>query len=391
MARQSQRNCFIFAGFRRFRSRRKTPIASARWRRSQIAETFASVRVSAPSYRFTENIGFISIVEPELKLVQIERQIFLADVMVGSDHATFQQRPKTFDALSVNVAAHVFARAVTNELMLAIVDADGVVGAEIVSDNQRCARLGYFANESGQSVGIDMLDHLADHVALARDCADDRHLAGSWTASSLDTVLAMAILVQPADIGFVYFYNAHQLPELRVFHSGAQTHAHIPSGLIGASSKHAMDLKCAYSFLRRDHQVQNLEPHNQRLLGFLENRSGRKRKAIGRTRLRTAFHTLPVPRTRSAFVNVIVVTTWALWASRPAAQEQISAACVLVREQRIELAERHLSHKTRLVLVCFRHASDISANARVSQEPDNSLLLFRRTKREEPNPPNPFP
>jgi hypothetical protein len=65
----------------------RTPIVSARWRRSQIAETFASVRVSAPSYRFAENIGLVPIVESELKLVQIQRQIFLADAMICSDHA----------------------------------------------------------------------------------------------------------------------------------------------------------------------------------------------------------------------------------------------------------------------------------------------------------------
>ena len=33
----------------------------------QDIETFASVRVSAPSYRFAENIGFVPIVEAELK------------------------------------------------------------------------------------------------------------------------------------------------------------------------------------------------------------------------------------------------------------------------------------------------------------------------------------
>jgi hypothetical protein len=53
------------------------PIAQTCWRRSHIAETFASVRVSAPSYRFAKNIGFVPIVEPELKLVQIQRQKFL--------------------------------------------------------------------------------------------------------------------------------------------------------------------------------------------------------------------------------------------------------------------------------------------------------------------------
>jgi hypothetical protein len=43
-----------------------------------------------PSYRFAENIGLIPIVESELKLVQIQRQIFLADAMVCSDHATLE-------------------------------------------------------------------------------------------------------------------------------------------------------------------------------------------------------------------------------------------------------------------------------------------------------------
>jgi hypothetical protein len=80
----------------------------ARWRRPQIAETFASVRVSAPSYRFAENIGFVPIVEPELKLVQIQRQIFLADAMVCSDHAALEQRPERFDTLSADAPAHVF-------------------------------------------------------------------------------------------------------------------------------------------------------------------------------------------------------------------------------------------------------------------------------------------
>jgi hypothetical protein len=352
----------------------ETQVAQIRWRRSQIAETFASVRVSAPSYRFAENIGFVPIVEPKLKLVQIERQIFLADVMVCSDHATLEQRPERFHRIRVNDAANILASRMINELMLAVVDADRIVSAKLIRDHERGASLGYLPNESGQRVSIDTLNHLTDHVAFAGDCANDRHLAGRDTAGSLLTILEMAILVESANVGFVYFDNPHQLPELRVFHSGAQPHAHIPRRLIRAGSEHAMDLQRAHSFLRRDHQVQNLEPHNQRLLGFLENGSGRERETIRRARLRTALHTLPMPRTRSAFVNVIVLTTGALWASGPASQEQISATCVLIGEQRVELAEGHLSHKTRLVLVCFRHASDISANVCVSQEPDNPLL-----------------
>jgi hypothetical protein len=354
---------------------RKALAERARWRRSQIAETFASVRVSASSYRFTENVFFVSVVKPELKLVQVERQIFLAHVMVRSDHAAFQQRPKTLDALSVAISAHILASGVPNELMLAIVDADRIVAAPFIRDDQRRMSLGYFADESGQGFGIGTLNYLTDKIPLARDCADYSGLARRDAASAFLAVFPVAILVHAAGERFIHFYDAHQLAEVRVFHSGAQAHAHIPRCLIRAGSKHAMNLQCADSLLARDHQVQNLEPHNQRLLGFLKDGSGRERETVGRARLRSALHTLPVPRTRRTLVNVIVLATWTLWASRPAAQQQVCAACFLIRKQRIELAERHLSHKTRLVLVCFRHASDISANERVSQEPDNPLLV----------------
>ena len=132
-----------------------------------------------------------------------------------------------------------------------------------------------------------------------------------------------------------------------------------------------MDLQSADSLLAGDHQVQNLEPHQQRLLRFLEDRSRREREAIWRAGLWTALYTLPVPRTRRALVYVIVIAAWAVRASGPASQKQKSAACVLIREQRIKLAERHLSHKPRLVLVFVWHASDISAVALDSQDPDN--------------------
>jgi hypothetical protein len=345
-----------------------------RWRRSQIAETFASVRVSAPSYRFAENIGFVPIVESKLKLIQIQRQIFLADVMVRSDDATLQQRPERFHCVCMRDASYVLASRMINELMLAIVDADGIVSAKLIRDYERCVSLGYLANESSQRVGIGTLNHLANYIPFASNCANDRHLAGRNTTGSRLTVLAMAILVESANERLIHFHDSHQLAELRVFHSGTQPHAHIPSGLIRAGSKQAMDLERAHSLLARDHQVQNLEPNQQRFFGFLKDGSGSKREPIRRARFRTALHTLPVPRTRSAFVNVIVLTTRALRASGPASQQQISATCVLIREQRIELTERQLSHKTRLVLACFRHASDISANARVSQEPDNPLV-----------------
>ena len=80
---------------------------SIRWRRSQIAETFASVRVSAPCYRFPENIGVLAVVMTELELRQIQRQILLTYVVIGADDAALQQSPKGIERLSVNLSAHV--------------------------------------------------------------------------------------------------------------------------------------------------------------------------------------------------------------------------------------------------------------------------------------------
>ena len=294
--------------------------------------------------------------------------------MIRSDHAAFQQRPKTLNALCVNVAAHVFARAMADKLMSAVIDSDRVISAKLIGDHERRMSLGNFPNESGQRISVGALHQLANDVALAGDCANDCHLArrNATSAFVFLAVFPMAIDVLSADERFVYFDNAHEFAELRVFHSGAQTHAHIPRRLIRAGSEHPMDLQRADSLLARDHQVQNLEPYDQRLLRFLEDRSGSKRKPIRRAWFRAALHTLPVPRSRRAFVHMIVVATWAVRASGPTAHQQIRAACFLIREQRIEVAERHLSDESRLVFVLYlRHDSDISANARVSQEPDN--------------------
>jgi len=85
----------------------KTPIErvgsseSARWRRPRIAETFASVRVSAPCYRFAECVGFLAIVKSELKLRKIQRQVFLADTVIAAHDSAFEQQPERFNRIGV--------------------------------------------------------------------------------------------------------------------------------------------------------------------------------------------------------------------------------------------------------------------------------------------------
>jgi hypothetical protein len=73
-----------------------TPIASAFWLSNAGAPT--SPVASATSYRRPENIFGLAIVEPERELVQVQRKILLADVVMGADDTAFQQRPERFDA-----------------------------------------------------------------------------------------------------------------------------------------------------------------------------------------------------------------------------------------------------------------------------------------------------
>ena len=49
-----------------------------------------------------ENIGVLPVVVPELKLRDVQRQIFAADLVVAADDAALNQRPEAFDCARDN-------------------------------------------------------------------------------------------------------------------------------------------------------------------------------------------------------------------------------------------------------------------------------------------------
>src|SRR5216683_2258727 len=54
------------------------------------AEAPASSDASASCYRLAENVGILAVIETELKLCEIERQIFLAYVVISADDSTLE-------------------------------------------------------------------------------------------------------------------------------------------------------------------------------------------------------------------------------------------------------------------------------------------------------------
>jgi hypothetical protein len=146
-------------------------------------------------------------------------------------------------------------------------------------------------------------------------------IAGSGASFALlaGLLVPVPIAILAADVGLIDFNNSHELLEIGIGQSRAEAVTHIPSRAVGTSAEHPVNLQCADAFFGREHQMENLEPCEQWLLGFLEDRPCRQREAIGRTVRLAALFALPVPRARLACVNVIVPAADALHrAIRPA-------------------------------------------------------------------------
>src|SRR5260370_42514702 len=71
------------------------------------AEDVASEASSASCYHLIEDVRVVPVIEAEGKLVQVERQIGFADVVVGADHATLEQAPEGLNRIGADVAAPI--------------------------------------------------------------------------------------------------------------------------------------------------------------------------------------------------------------------------------------------------------------------------------------------
>src|ERR1051326_232290 len=71
----------------------------------------------ASADRRSENVRIHAVIVAELELRDIERQIFLADLVEGPDHAALDDRPEALDLVGGDGAEKVRAVAVVNHPM----------------------------------------------------------------------------------------------------------------------------------------------------------------------------------------------------------------------------------------------------------------------------------
>ena len=319
-----------------------TPQAPGRTPSQGLRQIFEALSTS-PN-RFPKNVLVQAVVIPELELGHIERQIFLADFVIGADHPALNQAPKAFNGVGVDRTANIFTTRMVNNFVREVVS-KVLVAYPLVRADQADLGRNAFADEAGECIGADILDHAGDNATLATNSADHNSLTGTDAASptAAAAFVLMPVLGFAADERLIDFNNAHQLLKAFVSHPSADTVAHAPRGFVGAGPDHAMDLKGADTLLAGQDHVDDAEPDPERVFGVLEDGPGDHRKAVIGAGRRTGI-TEPREGYGAVFFDLSIPAAGARNPVRPAARGQVSLTGVIVGKRRFPLADGHLMY-----------------------------------------------
>ncbi len=326
-------------------------VASLRWRRLFLAETDASDLASATCYRRSKHIGIAAVVVPELKFSDIQRQIFGAHFVECADNAALEDAPKSLNRVRMHRSDDVFVVRVPDDLVTVAVDLpQAVIADPLIGHEQTDFFRNRFGHELGKFVAGHAAEHAGDHVALAGDGTDNRHLARPDAATARTTAPFGVVLVLGL-AAYERLINLHDAAKLlfRRDQRGANLVAHGMGRLVAAKAHHALNLKGAHSLLARQHQMGDAEPVSERLFGVLKNRPGERREPIA---VFIALAALPVKRfVAGSVVKVCVTASRALHAQRPTTGNKVAKARRVVpnRETVLELGRGHLRNWLRTI------------------------------------------
>jgi hypothetical protein len=223
---------------------------------------------SALCYHVSEDVSILTVIMAIRKLRQVQWQIGFADIVKRADHATLQQAPKAIKVRGMNVPAHVFPLHMIHRLMWELA-LQSTITVGLIGGDQRDAFTHRLPNKVAQRHTIGALNDLADYIALASDSTDHPYFTATdpWLVSAL---APMAVLVLASDIGFIHFDFAHELGKSSVLHRRTNAVAHIPSRSIVPTPDLAMDLQSADSLFALRHQVDDLKPSSERIVGIFK-------------------------------------------------------------------------------------------------------------------------
>jgi hypothetical protein len=169
-----------------------------RWRALVCSEAPASYCASAASYRLSKDVFVVPIVESELELREVQRQIFFAHVVISADNSALQERPEILDVVRMYFAAYILFRTMIDCFVTA-----NVVGHSLAITRARISRdeTNFFRDglidKAVEGINRSIFNNLADDIALATNRTDHGGFAGmGWTAAVvLLAIFPMAIFL----------------------------------------------------------------------------------------------------------------------------------------------------------------------------------------------------
>ncbi len=200
----------------------------------------------------TENVFVHPIVIAELKLRDVKREILLADLVEGSDHAAFQDRSKALNGLRMNRTDYVLTVGMVNR-GVRVLFVEWPVADPLIGTKQTYLCGDGLAHKLGKSSCLDAGDDASDYISFAAHSADNRCLAGPNAASAPSAALVpMAIFGFAANKRLIDFDDTAKLVDV-IDKRGTNALAHIPSCFVGAEAHVAHDLERAHPLLAGQH------------------------------------------------------------------------------------------------------------------------------------------
>jgi hypothetical protein len=293
----------------------------------------------APFNCCSENIIVEPIVVSELKLSDVQRQIFRGDFVERANYATLEDRPEALDCVGVDSADNILAACMVDsgvgEVFVEVLVADPLIGAEQANFGGNG-----FADELSECRSLHILNNAGDDIAFTADRTSNDGLARSTSRATATTLANVTVLGFSADESFINFDNAAELG-FRLHERGAYFVGHIQGGFIRAEAHHTLDLKRTNPLLAGEHEVNDAEPLPQGFIRVLEDGPGDDREPISLRATGGALGALPVEARRQR-IDLGIAAAGTMDPFRPTPDFQVGLAGFLVGEHGLELGDGHL-------------------------------------------------
>lgn len=271
-----------------------------------------------------------AIVETKTLLIDVTEEMERFDANIGSANRALEQAPKVFDSIGMHVATDICFHVVDDVVGVFLIKTD--IRGKLIGE-KLAFRLDGFSDLTldcrGRNVLNDLSAHLADRIASVafQHSHDDSLACGATALDALRSFVLVHVAGLPADIGFIGFDLAGELPKRAGLHCKADAMEHEPSGLL-SDAKLAGDLIRANPVLIVGNHPHCCEPFIKADGAIFHDGSDFDGELLSRV-LATAFEQAGVRQER----HHIGATFWAMnFASRPAESDHILKACVRVGE-----------------------------------------------------------